>query len=351
MKLKKIISKLSLEEKVSLLSGFDNWHTPDIKKYGIPKIKMSDGPNGVRGDSSTPQTSACFPSPILLGATWNEKLIKKIGSATGEEALYKDVDVLLAPTINLHRHPLGGRHFECYSEDPVLTSKIACSYVSGVQSEGVAACLKHFAGNDTEFERHLVSSNIDEKTLRELYLYPFEMGIKKAKAKVVMSAYNKVNNIYCSSHDELINQILKKEWKFNGYVVSDWGAALETVENANGGLDLEMPGPAKTWGGNLVDAVKNGFVEEETIDEKVKRILNVAKFTNRFNKKRVAEKSIDKKSHRELIKKTAIEGMVLLKNEEVLPFDKTKISKIALIGPNVKDSQIIGGGSAGLKPH
>ena len=351
MKLKKIISKLSLEEKVSLLSGFDNWHTPDIKKYGIPKIKMSDGPNGVRGDSSSPQTSACFPSPILLGATWNKKLIKKIGSATGEEALYKDVDVLLAPTINLHRHPLGGRHFECYSEDPVLTSKIACSYVSGVQSKGVAACLKHFAGNDTEYERHLVSSNIDEKTLRELYLYPFEMGIKKAKAKVVMSAYNKVNNIYCSSHDELINQILKTEWKFDGYVVSDWGAALETVENANGGLDLEMPGPAKTWGGNLVDAVKDGLVEEGTIDEKVKRILNVAKFTNRFNKNRVAEKSIDKKSHRELIKKTATEGMVLLKNEEVLPFEKTKISKIALIGPNVKDSQIIGGGSAGLKPH
>ena len=351
MKLKKVISNLSLEQKVSLLSGFDNWHTPDIKKYGIPKIKMSDGPNGVRGDSSTKQSSACFPSPILLGATWNEKLIKKIGSATGEEALFKDVDVLLAPTINLHRHPLGGRHFECYSEDPILTSKIACAYVSGVQSKGVAACLKHFAGNDTEYERHLVSSNIDEKTLRELYLYPFEMGIKKAKAKVVMSAYNKVNNIYCSSHDELINKILKKEWKFDGYVVSDWGAALETVENANGGLDLEMPGPAKTWGKNLVDAVKAGLVEEKKIDEKVKRILTVAKFTDRFNRKRISERSIDKKSHRKLIKKTAIEGMVLLKNEEVLPLDRNKISNIALIGPNVKDSQIIGGGSAGLNPH
>ena len=351
MKLKKVISNLSLEQKVSLLSGFDNWHTPDIKKYGIPKIKMSDGPNGVRGDSSTKQSSACFPSPILLGATWNEKLIKKIGSATGEEALFKDVDVLLAPTINLHRHPLGGRHFECYSEDPILTSKIACAYVSGVQSKGVAACLKHFAGNDTEYERHLVSSNIDEKTLRELYLYPFEMGIKKAKAKVVMSAYNKVNNIYCSSHDELINKILKKEWKFDGYVVSDWGAALETVENANGGLDLEMPGPAKTWGKNLVDAVKAGLVEEKKIDEKVKRILTVAKFTDRFNRKRISERSIDKKSHRKLIKKTAIEGMVLLKNEDVLPLDRNKISNIALIGPNVKDSQIIGGGSAGLNPH
>ena len=351
MKLKKVISNLSLEQKVSLLSGFDNWHTPDIKKYGIPKIKMSDGPNGVRGDSSTKQSSACFPSPILLGATWNEKLIKKIGSATGEEALFKDVDVLLAPTINLHRHPLGGRHFECYSEDPILTSKIACAYVSGVQSKGVAACLKHFAGNDTEYERHLVSSNIDEKTLRELYLYPFEMGIKKAKAKVVMSAYNKVNNIYCSSHGELINKILKKEWKFDGYVVSDWGAALETVENANGGLDLEMPGPAKTWGKNLVDAVKAGLVEEKKIDEKVKRILTVAKFTDRFNRKRISERSIDKKSHRKLIKKTAIEGMVLLKNEDVLPLDRNKISNIALIGPNVKDSQIIGGGSAGLNPH
>ena len=351
MKLKKVISNLSLEQKVSLLSGFDNWHTPDIKKYGIPKIKMSDGPNGVRGDSSTKQSSACFPSPILLGATWNEKLIKKIGSATGEEALFKDVDVLLAPTINLHRHPLGGRHFECYSEDPILTSKIACAYVSGVQSKGVAACLKHFAGNDTEYERHLVSSNIDEKTLRELYLYPFEMGIKKAKAKVVMSAYNKVNNIYCSSHDELINKILKKEWKFDGYVVSDWGAALETVENANGGLDLEMPGPAKTWGKNLVDAVKAGLVEEKKIDEKVKRILTVAKFTDRFNRKRISERSIDKKSHRKLIEKTAIEGMVLLKNEDVLPLDRNKISNIALIGPNVKDSQIIGGGSAGLNPH
>jgi len=351
MKIKKLISSLSLEEKVSLLSGFDNWYTQDIKKHKIPKIKMSDGPNGVRGDSSSHQTSACFPSPILLGATWNEKLIKKIGSATGEEALFKDVDVLLAPTINLHRHPLGGRHFECYSEDPVLTSKIACAYVSGVQRKGVAACLKHFAGNDTEYERHLVSSNIDEKTLRELYLYPFEMGIKKGKAKVVMSAYNKVNNIYCSSHDKLINQILKREWKFDGYVVSDWGAALETVENAKGGLDLEMPGPAKTWGEKLVGAVKDGLVEEKKIDEKVKRILNVAKFTNRFNRKRVSEESIDKKSHRKLIKKTAIQGMVLLKNEKILPFDQTKISKIALIGPNIKNSQIIGGGSAGLKPH
>ena len=296
MNLKNIIKLLSLEEKVSLLSGFDNWYTKDIKRFGIPKIKMSDGPNGVRGDSTTKQTSACFPSPVLLGATWNENLIKEIGIATAEEAIFKDVDVLLAPTINLHRHPLGGRHFECYSEDPVLTSKIACAYVDGIQKKGVAACLKHFAGNDTEFERHLVSSNIDEKTLRELYLYPFEMGIKKAKAMVVMSAYNKVNNIYCSSHGELINKILKEEWNFQGYVVSDWGAALETIENANGGLDLEMPGPAKNWGLNLIRAVEDGKVLEDEINQKVERILKVAKFTKRFDKKRKKEKSINKKA-------------------------------------------------------
>ena len=351
MNLKNIIKLLSLEEKVSLLSGFDNWYTKDIKRFGIPKIKMSDGPNGVRGDSATKQTSACFPSPVLLGATWNENLIKEIGIATAEEAIFKDVDVLLAPTINLHRHPLGGRHFECYSEDPVLTSKIACAYVDGIQKKGVAACLKHFAGNDTEFERHLVSSNIDEKTLRELYLYPFEMGIKKAKAMVVMSAYNKVNNIYCSSHGELINKILKEEWNFQGYVVSDWGAALETIENANGGLDLEMPGPAKNWGLNLIRAVEDGKVLEDEINEKVERILRVAKFTQRFDKKRKREKSINKKDHRILIKKTAVEGMVLLKNEGVLPFNKKALSKITVIGPNAKRGQIIGGGSAGLNPH
>ena len=351
MNLKKLIKKLTIEEKVSLLSGFDNWYSKDIKRLGIPKIKMSDGPNGVRGDSNSPQTSACFPSPILLGATWNEELVKEIGVATAEEALFKDVDVLLAPTINLHRHPLGGRHFECYSEDPILTSAIACGYVNGVQSKKVAACLKHFAGNDTEFERHLVSSNIDDKTLRELYLYPFEMGVKKSKAMVVMSAYNKLNNVFCSSNDLLINKILKKEWKFNGFVVSDWGAALETVENANGGLDLEMPGPPKTWGENLIQAIKDKKVSEKNIDEKIERILRVAKFTNRFNKKRKKEKSTNKKSHRELIKKTAIEGMVLLKNENILPMSKKKLSNIAVIGPNAKNSQIIGGGSAGLKPH
>ena len=220
-----IIKTLTLDEKVSLLSGFNSWYTNTIEKKNIPSIKMSDGPNGVRGDSNSGKSSACFPCAISIGSTWDLSLIKDIGIALGEEAQAKDVDVLLGPTINIHRHPLGGRHFESFSEDPFLTGKIATNYVQGVQSKNVAACLKHFVGNDTEYERHSISSNIDAQTLREIYLLPFEMGIKEGNAKVVMSAYNKLNNIFCSSHQELLIGILKEEWGFDGYVVSDWGAA------------------------------------------------------------------------------------------------------------------------------
>ena len=220
-----LINNLTLDEKVSLLSGFNSWYTNKIDNKNIPSIKMSDGPNGVRGDSNSGKTSACFPCAISLGSTWDLGLIKNIGVALGEEALAKDVDVLLGPTINIHRHPLGGRHFESFSEDPFLTGKIATEYVSGVQSKNVAACLKHFVGNDTEFQRYAVSSNISERALREIYLLPFEMAIKAGDAQVVMSAYNKLNNIYCSSHKELLIDVLKKEWGVDGYVVSDWGAA------------------------------------------------------------------------------------------------------------------------------
>lgn len=235
-----LIEDLTLEEKVLLLSGFDAWQTSKIDRLGVPNIKMSDGPNGVRGDGTSGKSSACFPCAISIGSTWNLNLINLLGEELAAEAVIKGVDVLLGPTINIHRHPLGGRHFECFSEDPFLTGKIAIEYVKGVQSKNIAACLKHFVGNDTEFERYTVSSNIDEKTLREVYLLPFEMAIKEANAKVVMSAYNKLNNIYCSSHENLLIDVLKDEWGFDGYVVSDWGAARETIENANGGLDLEI---------------------------------------------------------------------------------------------------------------
>ena len=347
----KLIQDLTLQEKISLMSGFNSWYTNKIDRLDIPSIKMSDGPNGVRGDSTSGKSSACFPCAISIGSTWDMDLINQLGVALGEEAKVKDVDVLLGPTINIHRHPLGGRHFESFSEDPFLTGKIATEYVKGVQSQNVAACLKHFIGNDTEYERHLVSSNIDEKTLREIYLLPFEMGVKEGNAQVVMSAYNKLNNIYCSSHKELLIDILKDEWGFDGYVVSDWGAALETEENARGGLDLEMPGPGNVWGDQLYAAVSEGKVEEELINDKVRRILNIASFSKRFeNPTNKPEESNDSAEHRKLLKKAAASGMVLLKNNDLLPL-KSDIKNLAIIGPNAKEAQIIGGGSASLKPH
>ena len=349
--IKQLIKDLTLEEKIELLSGFDAWQTNKIDRLGIPSIKMSDGPNGVRGDGNSGKSSACFPCAISIGSSWNLNLINTLGEELASEAKLKDVDVLLGPTINIHRHPLGGRHFECFSEDPFLTGKIAIEYVKGVQSKNIAACLKHFVGNDTEFERYTVSSNIDERTLREIYLLPFEMAIKEANAKVVMSAYNKLNNIYCSSHENLLIEILKDEWGFDGYVVSDWGAARDTVENATGGLDLEMPGPAKSWGKNLITAINDKAVPEDLINDKVKRILNVASFCKRFeNPIRKPERDNDTKLKRKLLKDAAQEGMVLLKNDGILPLKKD-IKSIGIIGPNAEKAQIIGGGSATLVPY
>ena len=349
--IKQLIKDLTLEEKIELLSGFDAWQTNKIDRLGIPSIKMSDGPNGVRGDGNSGKSSACFPCAISIGSSWNLNLINTLGEELASEAKLKDVDVLLGPTINIHRHPLGGRHFECFSEDPFLTGKIAIEYVKGVQSKNIAACLKHFVGNDTEFERYTVSSNIDERTLREIYLLPFEMAIKEANAKVVMSAYNKLNNIYCSSHKNLLIEILKDEWGFDGYVVSDWGAARDTVENAIGGLDLEMPGPAKSWGENLITAINDKAVPEDLINDKVKRILNVASFCKRFeNPIRKPERDNDSKLKRKLLKDAAQEGMVLLKNDGILPLKKD-IKSIGIIGPNAEKAQIIGGGSATLVPY
>ena len=350
-RIESLIKDLTLEEKVSMLSGSSAWHTTPVPRLGIPRIKMTDGPIGARGDSVSGETSACFPSASCLSSSWDLDNIQEIAKAIGVEAKSKDADVLLGPTINLHRHPLGGRHFECYSEDPILTGELASSYVKGVQSVGVSACLKHFIGNDTEFQRHFVSSNIDERTLREIYLLPFEMGVK-AGSMSVMSAYNQLNNVFCSSHKELLIDILKEEWNFPGYVVSDWGAALDTVGNANGGLDCEMPGPAKSWGDNLIKAVNEGKVDEEMVDDKVRRILRVAEFTGRLdNPEEQPERTNDLEEDHALIRRSGSDGMVLLKNNSLLPLKVEKLEKLAVIGPNALKGQYLGGGSAALNPH
>ena len=346
-----LISELTLEEKVSILSGSSAWHTTAVPRLNIPRVKMTDGPIGARGDSVSGATSACFPSASCLSSSWDKDSVEEIAKAIGIEAKSKDADVLLGPTINLHRHPLGGRHFECYSEDPLLTGELASSYVRGVQSVGVSACLKHFIGNDTEYQRHFVSSNIDDRTLRELYLLPFEMGVK-AGSLSVMLAYNQLNNVFCSSNEEILTNILKEEWNFPGYVVSDWGAAQDTIGNANGGLDCEMPGPARSWGENLVKAVNNGKVDEEVVDDKVRRILRVADFTGRLDDPTESpEQSNDLEEDRLLIRTAGSEGMVLLKNDQVLPFKKETLKKLAVIGPNALKGQYLGGGSASLNPH
>ena len=202
-----LLKELSIEEAVSVISGSDAWHSTGVDRLSLPRLKLTDGPNGARGNGSSGKSSACFPCGIALGSIWDLDLVETIGIAIGREAKSKDADVLLGPTINLHRHPLGGRHFECYSEDPILTGRLAVSFVRGVQSQRVVACLKHFVGNDTEFERHSVSSNISPRPLREMYLLPFEMGVKQGGALSVMSAYNQLNNVFCSSKKELLINI------------------------------------------------------------------------------------------------------------------------------------------------
>src|SRR5215475_4882987 len=271
------IERLSLEAKVRLLSGQDMWLLPAIDEIGLTSIVMSDGPVGVRGTRwSAEDPSVALPSPTALAATWDPSLARAAGRLLGQEARRKGVHVLLAPTVNLHRSPLGGRHFECYSEDPLLTGRIGSAYVAGVQDQGVATTVKHFVANDSETERFTVSVEVAERTLRELYLAPFEVIVKEAGAWAVMSAYNSVAGLTMTEHTALQQGVLKQEWGFDGVVVSDWTAARDTVRAALGGLDIAMPARRNPWGDKLVAAVRDGRVPVEIVDEQVRRVLRLA---------------------------------------------------------------------------
>ncbi len=347
-----LVRAMTLDEKVALVTGADLWRTKGVGRLGVPPFKVSDGPNGVRGETMWKVPSTCFPVGVALGASFNPDLLAEIGAAIGLDAREKDVLVVLGPTINLQRTPIGGRNFECYSEDPVLTGRLASAFVSGVQSQGVGACPKHFVCNDTEFERHTVDSQVSGRPLRELYLLPFEMAVSEAQPWMVMSAYNKINGVYASSHDALVNGVLKGEWGFDGVVVSDWGAALETVPNALGGLDLEMPGPGMVWGEALREAVRGGAVPVAVLDDKVRRLIGVLAKAGRLSGPAPRkERGEDKPGHRALAYRAAVEGAVLLKNDGVLPFDPTQMKSLAVIGPNARRGQIQGGGSSGVLPH
>jgi len=275
--LAELIAELSVQDKVLLLTGADAWRTQGADALGLRPMVCSDGPAGVRGillDERHPSSS--LPCPSALGATWDTGLVGELAAALGAEARSKDVDVLLAPTINLMRTPLGGRGFECFSEDPVLTAGIGVAFVRGVQSAGVAATVKHFVGNDSETQRWSYDARIAEHVLRELYLAPFEACVRHAGVALVMAAYNKVNGVPMTEHARLLRDVLKDEWGFDGVVTSDWHAARSTAATALAALDLAMPGPDGPWGPQLARAVADGAVTPEVLDDKLARLLRLA---------------------------------------------------------------------------
>jgi beta-glucosidase len=340
---------LSIEQKVDLLAGADVWHTASFEDPPVPAIRMSDGPAGVRGTSWTGAASASFPCGAALGATWDPDLVRRIGRALGREAHSKSVQVVLGPTVNLHRTPVGGRNFECFSEDPLLTAELAVAYVEGLQSEGVASCIKHFVGNDTEFERMSISSEIDERTLRELYLVPFEAAVRRAGVRAVMSGYNRLNGTFCGEHPWLLTEVLRGEWGFDGVVISDWFGCHSAGRSLRAGLDLEMPGPARQRGPRLLDEVHEGIVGEHDLDIAVERLLALAEWTGAAEAD-TTEETADDPETRQVIREAAIRAMVLLKNDgHTLPLTATA-RRVALIGPYARFGRIQGGGSARVKP-
>ena len=347
-----VLASLSLDEKIALVAGADNWHTPAVT--GVPPMRCSDGPAGVRGTSWTGPASASFPCSSALGASFDPGLVQEVGEALGREARSKHAHVLLAPTVNLHRTPIGGRNFECMSEDPVLTAATAVAYVRGVQSQGVACCIKHFVANDTEHERHTISSDVDDVTLRELYLAPFEQAVRPvadggADVKAVMSSYNRINGVHASEHHELLRGVLRDDWGFDGVVISDWFGTHSAANSLEAGLDLEMPGPPRERGEALRRELGEGRTTEARLDESVRRLLRMFDWAGVFDGAD-GETTDDSPETRDVIRRAAIAGMVLLKNDRgLLPLAAD--AQVALLGPNSDRGQIQGGGSAQVRPE
>jgi beta-glucosidase len=350
-----LLRQMTLQEKVSMLAGSDMWHTMPVERLGVPALKVTDGPNGARGSGgfTAGVKAACFPVGIALASTWNVELVARVGQALGQEARSKGASLLLAPTVNIHRSPLNGRNFECYSEDPYLSGQMAVAYINGVQSQGVGATIKHYVCNDSEYQRNSISSEVDERTLREIYLVPFQVAIRDAHPWVVMAAYNRVNGTFASEHPELLTRILREEWGFTGMVMSDWFGAQSTAASVNAGLDLEMPGPAIWRGEKLLQAVERGEVAEAVLDESVRRLLHLIERAGAFaHPEEQPEQAIDRPEHRAIARQAAAEGIVLLKNvQHALPLQAETLQTLALIGPNAKVARIMAGGSSQVTAH
>ena len=346
-------ASMTLEEKCRLLGGASSWRTNAIPRLGIPAIKMSDGPNGVRGESqgTTRTPGLNIPTSIVVGASWDVHLALQLGVLLGREARRKAVHVVLAPTVNLHRTPIGGRTFECLSEDPELSAQMASAIVRGVQSQEVAVTVKHFAANDTEVDRMTVDALVDETVLREFYLRPFESTVIDAGAWGVMSSYNKVNGHHAANNRELLHEILRVDWGFDGFVVSDWFGAHDTVESIRAGLDIPMPGPSTIYGKKLLKAAEQGVVAEAEIDARVETVLRLIERTraDEFPASSV-EITVDDEYEREIVRNAAVAGTVLVRNvANALPLEPGSVDSIAVVGPNARATRTQGGGSSGMQ--
>ena len=342
-----LLKQLSLEEKVDLIGGVHDFYIREIKHIGLPALKMADGPFGVRnyGPSTT------FGG-IGLAATWDPELVGRMGAVIGQDARARGVHFMLGPGVNISRSPLCGRNFEYFGEDPFLASRTAVAYITGMQSQGVSATIKHFMGNNQEFLRHDGDSIIDERTMREIYLPTFEAAVKEAHVGAIMDSYNLINGQHATQDGSLNNLIAKKEWGFEGIVMSDWDATYDGVAAANGGLDLEMPSPKFMNRTTLLPAVKEGSVSEATIDDKVRRILRTAiRFGWLDREQADLSVSLYDEKGQWVALEAARSGMVLLKNDgNLLPLDRAKIKSIAVIGPDAYPAPVVGGGSAGVRP-
>ena len=343
------IAALTLEEKVRLLTGRDFWSTWPIEKIGLRRIVFSDGPSGVRGETwDERDPSLNLPSATALASSWDPDIARRYGAAAAVEARRKGVDVVLGPTINLHRSPLGGRHFEAFSEDPVLTADLAAAYVRGLQGGGVGATPKHYVANDSETDRFTVDVRVGERALRELYLLAFEKAITEARAWLVMSSYNSVNGTTATEND-LLETPLNSEWGFDGVVVSDW-TAVRSLEAARAAQDLVMPGPGGAWGDALVRAVRSGAIPEAAIDRKVGRILTLARRVGALAGFPAAEPAWTEDGIA-FARHAAVEGTVLLENRGELPWDPARLRSVAVIGDNATLIRTQGGGSATVMPQ
>jgi beta-glucosidase len=342
-----LLQRMTLEEKIDMIGGFENFNIRPLERLGIPMIRMADGPVGVRNYG----TSTAYPASIGLAASFNTELAKNVGASIGKEARAKNVHIMLGPAMNIHRGPMCGRNFEYLGEDPFLAGEIASNFIIGMQNQGVMATAKHYVANYQDYARHTVSSDMDERTLREIYLPAFKACVQKGNVAAVMTAYNLVNGIHCSQHGFINNDILKKEWGFDGFIMSDWTSTYSAVGAVNGGLDLEMPYAKYMNQDSLLPAIEKGLVSETTIDDKVRRILRmIIKFGHFDNPDLAKGADINLQTCSAVALDVAREAIVLLKNDNILPLDKNKIKTLAILGPNAAPAVTGGGGSSFVSP-